>query len=285
MWSLEPPAIAGLEQAITNFVHPDEDDVAYWGRGVSGNSHTRVVDAAEFQRAIAVAVYEGDALPDVRRPFADELADALEQWVSGVTAWLEVIAGRVIRDGATTPFYPGRRRFVSSQALACSGDSVFLFASVGRYTGTYFTDDGISAADWERACTLVNASAEPPLERVLLADSRGALRQRDHRQAVVDAATATEVVLASAIATVLARSSATESNIDQLMRNTNGLVELYDLHAALGDPVAVSRGRLADQLAGVRNRAVHAGRPPTPDEAKRAVELAALVLDQAAPLA
>lgn len=119
----------------------------------------------------------------------------------------------------------------------------------------------------------------PPDHRLLM-QSMMALAEADHRRAAIDAGTASEVALASAIHELLHAKGLNDEFIDQTIRRANGLEGLFTEYLSLGNPmpvsrnVPISRNTVISHLAGVRNGSAHAGWVPTAEEATRAVELA-----------
>ena len=119
----------------------------------------------------------------------------------------------------------------------------------------------------------------PPDHRLLM-QAIMALAEAEYRRAAIDAGTASEVALASAIYQLLVSKGLNGEFIDQTIRRANGLEGLFAEYLALGNPspmsreVPVSRNTVITHLAGVRNGSAHAGQIPTADAAIRAVELA-----------
>jgi serine/threonine protein kinase len=119
----------------------------------------------------------------------------------------------------------------------------------------------------------------PPDHRLLM-QAIMALAEEDYRRAAIDAGTASEVALASAIKELLQTKGVNGEFIDQTILRASGIEGLFTEYIALGTPVpmfrsaTVSRGRVNSQLAAVRNGAAHAGRIPTEEEATGVVELA-----------
>jgi serine/threonine protein kinase len=113
----------------------------------------------------------------------------------------------------------------------------------------------------------------PPGHRFLL-QAIMALAEADYRRAAIDAGTASEVALASAISTELRTKGLSEEYIDQTIRRVNGIEGLFSTYFAFGRPSPVSRNKVIAQLANVRNDAAHAGRIPSIEEATRTVEVA-----------
>lgn len=126
-----------------------------------------------------------------------------------------------------------------------------------------------------------------PVEHLTLLYAEDAMAAGDLRKSVIDAATATEVALA---ATVRSRLQSKQNHlssefIDEVIKDVNGIANLYSLCERLGEETGVSsKTRLTTQLANVRNRAAHAGKEPTLDETDTAVELAMTIVRTLRPL-
>ena len=122
-----------------------------------------------------------------------------------------------------------------------------------------------------------------PPEHRLLMEAIMALAETDYRRAAIDAGTASEVALASAIYDELARKGLNPEFIDRTIRTANGLDGLFSVYQSFDHAMPVSRGNVRANLAAVRNDAAHAGRIPSPQEATRAVELAHALVTTAHP--
>jgi serine/threonine protein kinase len=110
-----------------------------------------------------------------------------------------------------------------------------------------------------------------------------ALYETDHRRAAIDAGTATEVALALAISGELQAKGLNPKTIDLIIRMSNGLAALISLYTTFDLTLPISRGRVMDQLANIRNFAAHAGRIPSAEEATRAVEVARTLVSAVHP--
>jgi serine/threonine protein kinase len=112
-----------------------------------------------------------------------------------------------------------------------------------------------------------------------------ALAETDYRRAVIDAATATEMALRSAISDHLRRRSWSSRDIEQTIWDAHGLDGLFARYSSFGFgrrlPVSCSNIRV--DLAKVRNDAAHAGRIPSAKKAIRAVEVAHALVNAAHP--
>lgn len=112
-----------------------------------------------------------------------------------------------------------------------------------------------------------------------------ALAETDYRRASIDAGTASEVALASAIHEELTSKGLNPEFIARTIRTANGLDGLCSLYLSFGNTLPVSQRNVRANLASIRNDAAHAGRVPSPEEATRAVELAHALVTAAHPVA
>jgi len=128
----------------------------------------------------------------------------------------------------------------------------------------------------------------PPDHRLLM-QAIMALAEGDYRRAAIDAGTASEVALASAISEQLEAKGLNQEFIDQTTRGPGGLEKLFSVYLSFGNPlpvsgsISVSRNKVITQLASVRNGSAHAGQTPSPEDATRAVELAHALVTTAHP--
>lgn len=130
---------------------------------------------------------------------------------------------------------------------------------------------------------------ELPPEHRFLMQAIMALAETDYRRAAIDAGTASEVALSSAISELLRAKEVPQEFIENLILRANGIEGLFSEYLSLGNPAPVSRNKeislraLKAQLAGVRNKSAHAGTVPSAEEATRAVELAHSIVTTAHP--
>jgi serine/threonine protein kinase len=128
-----------------------------------------------------------------------------------------------------------------------------------------------------------SAVSGPDCHRYLM-KSIIALAETDYRRAVIDAATATEMALRSAISDYLRKRNWSSRDIDQAIRDANGLVGLFARYSSLDSHgLPVSRDDIRRDLANVRNEAAHVGRIPAPNKAIRGVEVAHALVNDAHP--
>ncbi|MGX1477476.1 UNVERIFIED_CONTAM: hypothetical protein RKD50_006284 [Streptomyces canus] len=123
-----------------------------------------------------------------------------------------------------------------------------------------------------------------PVEHRMLLSARDAELGGDLRRSVIDSATAAEVALASYVADNLAARGLEQDFIDEMIKDANGIVNLHALCTRLGGDPVVSKGKLTQQLANVRNPAAHGGKTPTPEETTVARKHAETIVQALRPL-
>ena len=123
-----------------------------------------------------------------------------------------------------------------------------------------------------------------PLPYAFLLRSRSDRANGDFRQAIINACTAAEVSLSSAVEDALNSAKVRERTVVNIMRQSSGVVEIFRILIATGAPTPVSDDRVMDQSAKPRNDAVHAGARSTEIQAARAIETASLIVEAATPL-
>ena len=220
---------------------PDEfwpSDVE-WGRGSRGNGRTRRVTEVYLTVAVALTSCRTDIADEAELEFNNATVAALTRWIDRVSEWLEIIARIDVQ-----PDRPRAddRRYVRQAPLLLGLHTRRWLTNMTLPTIGSHGSCAASHGDWQRAVTLANAGVEPPEEHRFLRDSRAALRRGHLRRAIIDAGTASEIAMARAIREHLQQSSSGADHVDLVLRNTDGLVELYDLRAALGTALPVSRG-------------------------------------------
>jgi HEPN domain-containing protein len=125
-----------------------------------------------------------------------------------------------------------------------------------------------------------------PLAHTIFQRSRIEFYAGEYRLCVIDACSAAEIALGAALTVHLRAHGLTGIETEQLLRLGSGIAEAFPVYRELvaAGQSAVSRNRIMDQLANPRNRAVHAGEHPDETVARRAIETAGLVVQEAVPL-
>lgn len=281
------PDLGGAEVAIEDWHRRGMTDDGLlgfdmWG-GVTGSKGSgQRASVAYLSRAVAVSTYDGPEDDDVRTAFAAETNEAVHAWFGALVAWLEAISGKVIGEPQVTvePPHPADR-----DAVVIDGSGRATHFVEAAHGGRLFinADATLSLDDWTTAAHFVATDAPVPLAHDVLREARRAQRRRDGRRAVIDAASASEVALSESIRQHL--EDAPRDAIDRQLRRMSGVAELYDFHVlAVRHVTVVSHGRLASDLAGLRNVVAHAGHRPTTDEVERALAVAEALVREVAPL-
>lgn len=276
------PPIEGADRALTWFGKRDEDrHESVWGRG-SGGFADRTLSEAFLRSAVVVTASQPFDIRVYGVAMMDEIAGALDDWIDAFCEWLEVVATIDMRPdldmSAMTP------KHVYPRPLAVDDDgNVERYPTMSQIASVWRSPRHVSLIEWSRAVEYTNAKRRPPEEHLLLRDSRAARNRHDSRKAVIDAATAAEVALAAAIRRRLS-AAPDEQAIEQVLRNSSGLAELFDLAVALGSNGGVSGSQVRGQLAGRRNEAVHRGMEPTRAETTEALQTASAIVSAVNPL-
>lgn len=163
-----------------------------------------------------------------------------------------------------------------SHTLIChAGGKSFLgyntggLARIALSTGVALTHDQV-----HEATRRANRGVPLPLEhQLILAAEESELL--DLRGVVIDATSAVEVAFASSLRAHLQTQGKRSASIEESLARAKGVAELADLYCETKDDVLpVSPGRIRHKIAGPRNRAVHAGVMPSPEESAELLDLA-----------
>lgn len=143
---------------------------------------------------------------------------------------------------------------------------------------------GVTSLELDAAFHRASAGEALPIQHDLLLDAHTALFSGDLRRAVVDSATAAEVVLAQWIQRCLEERGLAPGEALSVTDEANGIAELYRLSSALGLRVTPSKNQVIDRIARPRNLAVHIGEEPTHETARKAFNCAQTIVEEVAPL-
>lgn len=200
----------------------------------------------------------------------------VERWLVRLIEWLEVFTD-IDAYGAPTRSAIGLLDTTIVDLDAPDGVYVTVApnADLGNGPGA------VGSKWWREAVARTNRSLPPPTAHLYLRDARANSLHGERRRAVIDACTAAEVAMTTR---VLLRTGDTE-HVRQILKNTRGATELYDLVCALDSPVkGVSRARVMNELASPRNVAAHEGTPPTPEATRLAYEVALQIVRAYSPV-
>lgn len=251
-----PPAIDGIE------ARPDltEEDTE-WASDQYGGFVPESLRPAVL--LIRVGLTNVTAPPHPYRSWAgpdDQLVDVVDAWFDSLRTWVEVVTGQDLDP---------RHRVYAAEAVG-SGLTFIDPPHDGALGMTITTPSvrPVRAIEWAGILSRVRADTEPPLEEVLSRDARAAQARGSNRRAIIDAATALEIVLGRHV----------RQRAEQLPDRQRG--RLTD-RTALGDYIAIAKASGLDlavsfdaleQLKTMRNSAAHRGEAPGSWETAQAVQ-------------
>lgn len=252
-----PPAVEGIE----SHAGLSGDDVE-WAHEYGAFIPDSLQPATALLR-VGVTDVDGPTYDDHRSWFTPEhqLAEYVTSWFDNIRTWVEVITGQDLD--------PNHRVY---DANPVGAGLTFIEPPNDSALGLQISPSSVlplSAPEWARILELVGDGVEPPPEEVLSRDARAAQRRGAHRRAVIDAATALEIVLGRHI----------RGLVDQLPENQQKRITertaLGDYisiaeHSGLQLVVDVDRLRWVGKL---RNDAAHRGLAPANWDAGTAVQL------------
>jgi len=190
-----------------------------------------------------------------------QLAEYAHRWFDNVRTWVEVFTGQDLD--------PNHRVY---DAQAVGAGLTFIEPPNDSALGLQISTPRIlplPAEQWARILAFVRDGVEPPLEEVLSRDARAAQRRGADRRAIIDSATALEIVLGRHV----------RGLVDQLPESQQKRI---GERAALGDYISIAEHsglelavdieRLS-WLKDLRNDAAHRGLAPNNWDAGIAVQL------------
>jgi hypothetical protein len=285
--TLQSPPVTGAERALSAFEeHANDDDlVPFWGKQSEGDGRGGVA-AAWVRHVVVHTSYDGAADDESKMQFADVTGKVIDVWIDNVTEWLEILARIDVRPGKPAGARRLEPKYVHPLPIELNEQhgAPTWFTTMSQLSGLTHETERAARDQWAWAVAHANAGDVIPDEYLFLRDARAALRRGDCRKAAIDAGTAAEVALSNAIRQRLTDAGRDPEAIRQILKDTSGVVELYDLYSVLDACLPISRKRLMDRVAHKRNDAAHAGQPPTPGETKRGIETVLELLDAIAPL-
>jgi hypothetical protein len=239
-----------------------------------------------FVRMLAMRFPQPDARLESATEVADALFESIGEWSRRLEDWLDVSLNEDRADTASHPLvskttermhqvvdrlelkYVDEARTVSK-----------LLAYLPPYSIDFLPQTPLVTETWSRILDHANAGREPPNERILLRDSRVQLAENHNRRAVLDAATAAELALTLMLDEIL--SGLPRSVGELIRRGARQLGPLAETLQRLGTRLPAS---FRQDLVEVRNQVIHAGYEPSTDMARRTVQLAHDLVEQARPL-
>ena len=251
----------------------------YWGsvKGYQPDNH-KVLRAyvgailLEFKRNSANIVYS-DSLYGRGHPEGEEISglfDTIDGWFEQLRIWIETATDQDIDpiDSVLAPKLHGAGLHV----FTIEGNVVSPPATAYQVSVKVSTFKPVSLTLLRKIVKLVNAGIMPTDIQSLLRDSKSELLRGRYRRAVIDAGSATEIILADF--------NSRDTHINLGPRPTLGQ---YVTQPKIATEAKLPPNIKAD-LVDIRNSAIHQNRLPSQAEAKLAFEIAKQVVDRLDPL-
>lgn len=211
---------------------------------------------------------------------AEDVQDQAEYWTEKFLYWLDIrLCLRVAPLGHVQLTGPSHASLSWLHETA-QGWSRLNFGDAHHFDSDDPDYEPYSRDDWEQSVRAVAEDREVPPEWRLLESALRSCRADQYRVAVLDAATATELVLADLVRSELRQEkrSGVVSAIESRLRSIGEKARFLN---ACGVPLPAN---LQADLADLRNQVIHRDRAPTPLGAAVAVNLARTVLREFSPL-
>jgi len=213
---------------------------------------------------------------------ADDFAHELEDWWTRFTSWVSILTSQdFLRLGGQAGLMTNKNWQVETWTSNADGQRA-RDESRGYKKGNRIQTSPLEVNDLQACVTATGNQGAPPAEWLFIRDARSLLNGGENRRAVIEAATAAELAMATLINQYFAT-----ANTDELVRTA--LTERY--RALEGRTQLLTRlrsglpKRLEHDLIKPRNSATHAGHPLTDEQALTAVDMAVTVVEAAYPLA
>lgn len=254
--SAQHPALEGIE-SHPQFIGDDVD----WTRRYGGFIPASLEPATALLR-VGITNVDGPTYDHAPWLTPDhQLAEHINRWFDDLRTWIEILTGQdldpnhrvydanFIGDGLTF-IEPPHAGAIALQAMTPSVTP-------------------LRSNEWATVLTLVRNGKEPPLEEVLSRDARAAERRGASRRAIIDAATAVEIVLGRTVRAVYDQLPANQQKRVHDRTASGGYISVAK---ESGLELAVDPERLV-WLNKLRNDAAHRGITPNPFDTANAVQL------------
>lgn len=217
-----------------------------------------------------------DALVEANK-IGSYLNDHIEDWSENIGTWFEIVSESYLphsRDKGSVPIVLGDSRmwfFDDTKAI--------LLPHTVKVRPPIIDHPVADLKCWRQILAAIAKGSTPPVEHVLLRDARQGIFEEQTRRAVLDAASAAEISLATLLDKEI---KSVPLPVQQVVRGaTNSLGSLIK---NLRNNFKISLSPDVDNvLAHLRNRSIHGGFKPSLDEARCALEIATEIVEMANP--
>ncbi len=266
--NLLPPRLKDIDFAIR--VESDDNRVS-WGRYFSYNKNDLAGTALATVGAAVLAI----PAKQVDREWSlEEVAKAcisdFPGWCRSLTDWIEVLTGNDLNTAHSVDETLDPSRWTSAawiKSTPGSADYEYVNPAINIYD---HDENPMYSTHWSAAIRAANAGRQLPDIWALLRDARSAQRRRQYRRAILDAATAAELIVDQELRNRLLKANSIPF-VDKLLKNTWQVSRRMDLMAAQGMwlPTGIRK-----DLTDLRNQVIHKNIVASPREAQTALDVA-----------
>jgi hypothetical protein len=139
---------------------------------------------------------------------------------------------------------------------------------------TIIGDTGIEFQDLHHVITITSENKRPILELGLLREANIALLEENYRKSILDSSTALELALTNCLRREI---KIGQPLLDELLKLNNSISKKRNLLKIVG--IALPNHNYVDDLETLRNRAIHIGKEPNDEEARKAFFISKEVID------
>jgi hypothetical protein len=258
------------------------------GRGRSSQWGHPLIDRLDAEGSVLIHMV-GMRFPlpageeKVTRQIAARLFEAVGPWSTKLSSWIDVtLNGKPTEPLRITPWgakSPEELHGLELLYIDQVGDRSRQFPPRQPNVVLGEAIAKLTEGSWRAILDHVSTGVAPPAERLLLHDALIGLDQGHVRRAVLDAATAAEIALTRILDDKLR--SVPRVDAEGERRGPWGLRKLGDAVQRFGVELPP---RFREDLADIRNQAIHVGMQPTRDQSRAAFLIAREVVNRAQPL-
>lgn len=272
---LLPPRVSKVSYAEKVHAHVHQNDGEgrlRWGSYFTYNTKDPVNTAvASVHAAILSIPPKQSGQTRSLRSVADECMEHLSAWSSRLTDWIEVLTGEDLNAVHPVNATLMPERWTSTAWIYQDGSKLdYTFVNPPM---VLMGSDGKNAMNekiWTRAIAAANAARNIPDVWALIRDARAAKLRDNRRRAVLDAATAAELIVDQQLRSALLRNNSV-AFVDNLLKGAWQVSRRIEMMKALSMWLPVG---LESKLTSVRNKVIHANQAVTKPQAVAAVEVA-----------
>jgi hypothetical protein len=249
----------------------EENDRVRWGIYTRYNRHDQAGTAVA---SVGAAVLTIPALQADEEWTLERVAKAcindFPLWCARLNDWIEVLTGNDLNaahpvDAVLDPAHWTSAAWIQSTAKDVKYEYVNPTINVVLHE-----TNPMDASRWSAAIRAANGGRDLPEIWVLLRDARSAQRRRQFRRAILDAATAAELIVDQELRNELLKTNAAPF-VDKLLKDTWQVSRRLDLMGALGMWLPVD---IHDKLTVLRNSVIHKNVVVSREQTKDALDVA-----------